>query len=230
MTFETVRTLMTLWPILALLFAGLEIVALRRNLPQLETLAKPAVTVCLFLWLYTTTGLQGDLLWFGLAILLSLAGDMLLMIPGDRMFVPGLVMFLLAHIGYLAGFQEQLLNPTGWSFILLFFVFLNGIRLLRRIVGAMRGGGQDRLVTPVIMYGLVISLMLYAAMSTMFNPAWGTGAAFLVSAGAFLFWISDLILAWNKFVSPFTNSRLYNMLAYHLGQIGLIAGVISQFG
>ena len=67
------------------------------------------------------------------------------------------------------------------------------------------------------------------ALSTIFDPAWSTGAAFLVSAGAFLFYLSDLILAWNKFVSPLQNSRIYNMLTYHLGQIGLIAGVVSQF-
>jgi hypothetical protein len=67
-------------------------------------------------------------------------------------------------------------------------------------------------------------------MSTIFDPAWETGAAFLVTAGAFLFWISDLVLAWNKFVSPLPNSRMLNILAYHLGQIGLVAGVIFQFG
>jgi uncharacterized membrane protein YhhN len=221
---------MGIWPILAVIFAGLEVLALRKNVPQLEYLAKPAVMVCLLLWLFTTTGLQGQLLWFGVGILFSLAGDILLMIPADRLFIPGLIMFLLAHISYLAGFQEQLLNPSGWSFILLFVIFLNGYRLLRRIVGAMRAGGHDRWVTPVIAYGLVISLMLYAALSTIFDPAWGTGAAFLVSAGAFLFYISDLILAWDKFVSPFQNSRIFNMLTYHLGQIGLVAGVISQFG
>ena len=221
---------MVIWPILAVIFAGLEVLALRKNVPQLEYLAKPAVMVCLLLWLFTTTGLQGPLLWFGVGILFSLAGDVLLMISLDRLFVPGLVMFVLAHICYLAGFQEQLLNPTGWSFILLFVIFLNGYRLLRRIAGAMRAGGHDRWVTPVIVYGLVISLMLYAAISTIFDPAWGTGAAFFVSAGAFLFYISDLILAWDKFVSPFQNSRIYNILTYHLGQIGLIAGVISQYG
>ena len=221
---------MVIWPILAIFFTGLEAFALRKNLHRLETIAKPAVMVCLFLWLFTTTGLQGPFLWFGVGILFSLAGDILLMISLDRFFVPGLAMFLLAHISYLAGFQEQLLNPTGWSFILLFFIFLNGYRLLRRIVAAMRAGGHDRVVTPVIVYGLVLSLMLYAALSTIFDPAWGTGAAFFVSAGAFLFYISDLILAWNKFVSPFQNSRIFNMLAYHLGQIGLIAGVISQSG
>jgi uncharacterized membrane protein YhhN len=220
---------MVIWPILAVIFAGLEVLALRKNAHQLEYIAKPAVMVCLLLWLFTTTGLQGHVLWFGVGILFSLAGDILLMTRGDRLFILGLIIFLLAHISYLAGFQEQLLNPTGWSFILLFVIFLNGYRLLRRIAGAMRAGGHARWVTPVIVYGLVISLMLYTALSTIFDPVWGTGAAFLVSAGAFLFYISDLILAWDKFVSPFQNSRIFNMLAYHLGQIGLVAGVISQF-
>jgi uncharacterized membrane protein YhhN len=86
------------------------------------------------------------------------------------------------------------------------------------------------LVYPVIVYAIVITVMLYAAMTTITNPAWTTRAAFFVSVGAFLFYISDLILAWNKFVSPIKNGRLLNIAAYHLGQIGLIAGVIGQFG
>ena len=70
---------------------------------------------------------------------------------------------------------------------------------------------------------------LYAAMSTIYDPAWTNAAAALVSVGAFLFWISDLILAWNKFVSPAKLGRTFNVLTYQLGQISLIAGVISQF-
>jgi len=50
------------------------------------------------------------------------------------------------------------------------------------------------------------------------------------SGGAFLFYISDIILAWNKFVAPIQYGRIYNIAAYHLGQIMLIAGVIAQFG
>lgn len=221
---------MIIWPILALAFAGLEALAVRRNLARLEYIAKPAVMVCLFLWLILEGGLQNNLLWFGLGILFSLVGDILLMVSFDRLFIPGLVAFLLAHLSYLIGFQEQLLNITVWSFLLLFFIFLNGVRLLRRIVSAMRASRQDGLVYPVIVYSLVISLTLYAAMSTIFDPAWGTRAAFFVSAGAFLFWLSDLILAWNRFVSPIKNGRIINILTYHLGQISLIAGVISQFG
>lgn len=221
---------MIVWPILALVFAGLEVLALRQNWSRLEYIAKPGVMVCLLLWLVLAGGLQNNLLWFGIGIIFSLLGDILLMVSFNRLFIPGLVAFLLAHMSYLIGFREQLLNVTAWSFILLFFIFLNGIRLLRRIVSAMRANRQDRLVYPVIVYSLVVSLMLYAALSTIFDPAWGTSAAFFVSAGAFLFWLSDLILAWNKFVSPIHNGRVFRVLAYHLGQIGLIAGVISQFG
>jgi uncharacterized membrane protein YhhN len=67
-------------------------------------------------------------------------------------------------------------------------------------------------------------------MSTLSDPAWKAGAAVFVGAGAFLFWGSDLMLGWNKFVSPLRSGRLPIIVSYQLGQIMLIAGVISQFG
>ena len=221
---------MILWLIPALLFAALETVAVSKNLRRLEYVAKPAVIVCLFLWLYAVTGLQGNPFWFGLGILFSLLGDVLLMpAPGD-LFLFGLIAFLFAHISYITGFWQEIATTSAWSLILLMFLAMGASRLLWRIVGAMRAKGQNRLIIPVVVYGIVLSVMLYAAMSTMYDPVWKTNAALFVSLGAFLFWISDLILAWNKFVSPIKNGRVINMALYHLGQIGLIAGVISQFG
>lgn len=220
---------MYIWPILAFAAASWEAIMIWKDSNKFEVVAKPAVMVFLFLWLYTSTGLQGNTLWFGIGILLSLVGDMLLLSYSDRMFILGLAAFLFAHVSYLMGFKEELLHPTAWSFILIVFILINGFRLLRRIVGAMRTTGQTALIFPVTIYSLVISLMLYAAMSTIFDPAWETGAAFFVSSGAFLFYISDLILGWNRFVSPVKNGPVLNIITYHLGQIGLIAGVISQF-
>ena len=217
------------WLILALIFASLEWLAVWNGWQRLEYFAKPAVMVCLFLWLYASTGLQGNMLWFGLGILFSLAGDVLLMISGERMFLFGLIAFLLTHLSYILGFKEELTNPTAWSLILMIIILVNSQRLIRRITGAMRAKRQNALVRPIIVYGLVISLMLYAAISTIYDPAWKTNAALFVSLGAFLFYISDLILAWNKFVSPMKNARIFNIVTYQLGQIGLIAGVISQF-
>ena len=116
--------------------------------------------------------------------------------------------------------------------ILLLIVMLSvsAVRVMRRIVSAIRAKGQARMVNPVSLYSTVITVVLYAAMTTISNPEWSTSASFLVSVGALLFYISDLILAWNKFVSPIKNGRMINIGLYHLGQIGLIAGVISQFG
>lgn len=217
-----------LWLSLALIAALFEAIAVQTQNRKMELFAKPAAMLLLLIWLYTSTGFHGDAFWFGLGLFFSLIGDVLLLSSTDQMFMLGLIAFLLTHIFYLIGFKNELLHFTAWSFVLMFFIYINGLRLLRRILAAMRLKGLDRLSAPVIVYGLVISLMLYAAMSTIFDPSWKTSATFLVSAGAFLFYISDLILAWNKFVSPMKNGPAANIITYYLGQIGLIAGVISQ--
>ncbi|MEW6286486.1 MAG: lysoplasmalogenase [Chloroflexota bacterium] len=221
---------MNLWLILAFVFAALQVMVLRKALGRLEYLTKPAVMICLFLWLYTVTGLQGLAFWFGLGVLFSLAGDVFLMFPQERWFLYGLVAFLLAHIAYLAGFQNELKAFGFWQAVLLAILSVGGVRLMRRLIPSIRAGGQSRLVAPVILYAAVISAMLYAAMTTLSNPAWKAGASLLVSGGAFLFYLSDIVLAWNKFVAPIQNGRIINIALYHLGQIGLIAGVIGQFG
>ena len=220
---------MYIWLVLVFIFASLEALAVSKNLEGLEYLAKPAVMVCLFLWLYSSTGLQGNTFWFGVGILFSLAGDVLLMISLDRLFLFGLAAFLFGHLSYITGFKDELGTVSAWSLLLLVFIAVSVIRMMRRIVGAMRAKGENNLVYPVIIYGSVISMMLYAAMSTIYDPAWKTSAALFVSLGAFLFCASDVILAWDKFVSPVKNGRVFNIVTYYLGQIGLVAGVISQF-
>jgi len=184
--------------------------------------------ICLFLWLLANTGLQGHAFWFGAGILFSLAGDVLLSL--ETMFLPGLVAFLLAHLSYIVGFREEILTLTAWSLILALFIAVNIGRLLGRIVETMRSKGENKLVFPVLVYGTIISVMLYAAMSTISNSAWKNSAALFISVGAFFFCVSDAILAWNKFVAPVRNGRVWNIVLYYLGQIGLIAGVIAQFG
>jgi len=221
---------MNIWLLLAFVFAALEALAVWKSLIKLEYVAKPAVMISLFIWLYVHTGLQGLTFWFGLGILFSLAGDVFLMLSLDSMFIYGLIAFLFAHVAYLFGFQNELMEVNSWSVLLIVMLSVSAVRVVKRIVSAIRAKGQNRLVVPVVIYSTVISVMLYAAMTTIANPAWKSNASFLVSAGAFLFYISDLILAWNKFVSPIKNGRVLNIAAYHLGQIGLIAGVISQLG
>jgi uncharacterized membrane protein YhhN len=220
----------TMFWIIALLFAALESLALWKKRTRLEYLAKPAVMIVLFLWLWTSTGLGGAALWFGLGILLSFTGDVLLMISLDRLFLAGLVTFLLAHLAYLIGFNIPIPEISGWGFVLAVIVGLGGVRVIRRIIAPLAASGQGRMRMPIMIYGAVISLMLLSALMKMTDITWNANAAALVGVGAFLFYVSDIILAWNKFVAPIQHGRIYNIGAYHLGQITLIAGVIAQLG
>jgi uncharacterized membrane protein YhhN len=220
---------MNIFLIAAFVFAALEALALWKNNPRLEVVAKPAVMIALFLWLWTAAGLNGALLWFGLGILLSLVGDVLLMLSLDRYFLAGLIAFLLAHVAYVIGFNTPLPEVTAWGFLLAIMIGIGGTRIIRRIVAPLPTQGQAGLRIPILVYGSVISLMLLSAMLKLTDTSWQAGAAFLVAFGAFLFYLSDIILAWLKFIAPIHNGRIYNILAYHLGQIALIAGVVMQF-
>ena len=213
----------------AFVFAVLEGVALQKNWSKLEWLAKPAVMLCLFVWLFTTVGLSGATLWFGLGILLSLLGDILLMISLDRFFLYGLITFLLAHVFYVIGFNIPIPGISAWSVILAILIGWGGARVIRRILTSVAASGNVRMRLPIIVYSVVISVMLLSAMIKLNDLSWNAGASLLVALGAFLFYISDVILAWNKFVAPIQHGRIYNIAAYHLGQITLIAGVIVQY-
>lgn len=221
---------MTLFLIAALVFAGLESLALKKQWFALEIVAKPGVMIVLFVALFTTTGLEGARFWFGLGILLSLVGDVFLMLSVDRFFMAGLISFLLAHLAYIVGFNIPLPEVSAWGLVLAIMIGWGGVRVIRRIVDSLSAKGQTRLRIPVLVYALVISLMLLSAALKLTDLSWNAGASLLVSIGAFLFYISDIILAWNKFVAPIQNGRIYNIGAYHLGQIALIAGVLIQFG
>lgn len=215
--------------VFAFIFAGLESLALYKSWHKLEYVVKPAVMVCLLIWLVTTVGLQGALLWFGIGIIFSLAGDIFLLFI-DRFFMFGLIAFLLAHIFYLVGFNVPFPESLGvWGFGVAIVIGLGAVRLLRRIVDGVRVN-QPGLTIPVIVYSAVITLMLLSALLTLYRPEWASLPAYLVSLGAFLFYVSDIILAWNRFVSPIKNSRMMNIGAYHLAQIAIMVGVAMQFG
>src|SRR5690349_326477 len=135
---------MSLWLNLALFFAALELFAVSKNLQGLEYIAKPAVMLFLFLWLHLTNGSRGVTFWFEWGILFSLVGDVLL-ISSERMFLMGLIAFLLTHITYLTGFFEADLTITVWSLILAVIITMSISRLLRSIVGAMQMRGEKGL-------------------------------------------------------------------------------------
>ncbi|MEW5828929.1 MAG: lysoplasmalogenase [Chloroflexota bacterium] len=220
---------MSIWLILAVLAAVLQAVVFRAGLKQWQYLTKPAVMVFLFAWLVTATGPGGAALWFGAGMLLCLAGDILLIFE-DRFFVFGLAAFLLGHVAYVVGFNIPLPEFDFFGLLLAVFIAILGGQVFRKIQAGLVEKKMLRLRRPVMAYTVVISMMLLSAMLTLFRTDWRPGAALLAAAGAGAFMVSDVILAFNKFVSPIRNGRMLNIGVYHLGQILLAAGVVSQFG
>jgi uncharacterized membrane protein YhhN len=216
---------------LAILTALTEWLAVYKNWRRVEFIAKPGVMVFLFAWFMLTSGLRGPVVWFGLGILLSLVGDIFLILSNERRwFLFGLGAFLLAHVAYILGFNTPPPPFSGMTFVIAMMVLISALPLVRRILLGVAQKGLRRLVEPVRIYATVISLMLFSALITLFRTDWLSVPAYLVSLGAVLFITSDMLLAWNKFVKPIRRGRLVLMITYHLGQMALIAGAVGQFG
>ncbi len=81
--------------VVAAVFAVGNWIAVARGTKPLEYVCKPATLAALVGVALTLDPVHSDVrAWFVAALVLSLAGDVFLMLPGDR-FIPGLISFLL---------------------------------------------------------------------------------------------------------------------------------------
>jgi len=153
--------------------------------------------------------------WFVAALLLSLAGDVLLMVPQD-LFVFGLAAFLLGHIAYVMGMHVD--GVDGTRFLIGIVVVMAVLAVLgTMILRGVRAGPEPKLAGPVVAYMVVISAMVASAI--------GVGS-FAAIVGASLFYVSDAFIAWNRFVRETRQARLTIMVTYHLAQAGLVLSLI----
>lgn len=186
---------------------------------RLEYLTKPTAMVLLTgvaLALDPAAGEGGRRAWFVLALLLSLAGDVFLMLPADR-FVAGLGSFLLAHIAYTAGF---LVHPPDGAAVAIaaLIVIVVAPTLAAPVVWSLRRAHRE-LTAPVVVYMLVISTMVVLALAT--GIVWA-------GVGAVLFFVSDYLIARDRFIRHLPWAPLAIMVLYHLGQLGLVLSLTSS--
>ncbi len=162
------------------------------------------------------------------ALVFSLAGDVFLMLPRD-LFVAGLASFLLAHVSYVAALNTpRVPGPSaGLVVAATLGVAAVSIPMWLRIRGGLSRSSRQALVPPVTAYVLVISAMVVFAILTLGRPGWSAGRSALAAAGAVLFYASDGMIGWSRFVSDFPGSRVLIMVSYHLGQIGLVLGLLG---
>jgi alkenylglycerophosphocholine/alkenylglycerophosphoethanolamine hydrolase len=154
------------------------------------------------------------------------------------MFIFGLLVFLLGHICYILGLNmvPPFTNVAGLAMAVILGNWMAIITLILlavylvwfypKLASGLRANEKNSLKIPVLIYSLVISLMVYSAVMTWYRAGWSTMAALSVSVGALLFFASDSILAWDRFLNPLPHARFRVMLTYHLGQIGIILGAM----
>jgi len=214
------------WP--AVLAAVVDWLAVWRGWERVRWVTKPGTLILLIAWFSSVGGWAGPLALFGVGLVFSLLGDVFLMLPA-QFFLAGGGAFFAAHGFYIAGFSSQPLSLRAEAALPVLavagvYVLVNG-----RIQAGIREQKQTQMSLPVALYAGVISLMLLMALSTFARPAWGQFPALLVSLGAGLFFISDSILAFDRFAKPIRFGDMMVMVTYHLGQFCIAAGVLAQF-
>ena len=184
---------------------------------RLEYVTKPltmALLVSVALALQPAS--EGRRWWFVAAGVLSLAGDVFLMLPGDR-FVPGLASFLLAHLAYVGGMLVD--PPDGTAIVVAALVIgVAAATLAAPVVWSLRRDHRP-LTGPVVAYMAVITAMVVLAVASGDERA---------AVGAALFFVSDYLIARTRFIRPLVWAPVAIMVLYHLGQAGLITSLRAR--
>lgn len=142
----------------------------------------------------------------------GLVGDVCLAIPGNMAFRAGLVSFLVGHILYMVAFIgiTESAQWTSPAYLLIGAVSVGIFLWLRRRLGKM--------LIPVVLYIIVISVMLAAAWAAFLNAALNGTGAWFVFIGALCFYASDIVVARDKFIDSQFVNRLVGLPLYYAGQ------------
>ena len=206
------------WALLALgaLLAVGNWIAVATGRKPLEYVCKPGTLAALVGVALTLDPTHGDMrAWFVVALVLSLAGDVFLMLPSDR-FVAGLASFLLAHVAYVVGLTRHGGSARALVVAAIPVVLVTGV-LGARFLRAARASGHGELIGPVVAYMAVIAAMVTTALAS---------GVVLAAVGAVLFMASDALIAETRFVGQRTWAPLVIIVTYHLGQAGLTLSLV----
>lgn len=185
---------------------------------------KPLLLLLLFLMVYSAKAFQTKTLLL-VALSFSWLGDVLLIFTeyDPNFFILGLISFLISHVLYILLFNKQVASkPMNKGLMALGVFFVAGyltifLTTILPYLGALK--------IQVIVYGLVISLMLIAAIRGAL--VWQQNANALLLFGATAFVASDSILAFNKFYEPFAFAGFLIMATYLAAQYCISIGILK---
>jgi uncharacterized membrane protein YhhN len=156
-------------------------------------------------------------------LLLSMGGDIFLALPQGKMFLFGLVSFLLGHLFYILAFFSVAETST-WTWIGLLTVCVLSIWIyswLRPHLGSMN--------LPVLFYVIIISIMVSGAWTVLGDPHLARSGRIMVFVGALIFYFSDVFVARDRFIERQFLNRLIGLPLYYAGQF-LLAFSVGLLG
>src|SRR5512140_2843802 len=179
--------------------------------PMVIAIFKPLTTVLIIAIALLPGTVPGDpyASAIAVALVLSLAGDILLMFP--QRFLQGLGAFLLAHIVYVVAFHAGI-QAAAFPLVLL-AVAAVAASMLRYLWGAL----DPHFKGPVAVYVIMVGLMAALAIGRFLGQP--SGSTRLAAAGAVLFMCSDAMLALNRFRRPFRQAELGVLSTYFAAQL-----------
>lgn len=178
--------------------------------PQVIVIVKPMLMLSL-LWYYVANTSK-RIKFYILALVFSFFGDVFLLNKDFTFFIAGLLSFLIAHFFYISIVYKMLqkvsfnqlskaILPNSIILIVLLNVLFPGLGVLK---------------IPVIIYALTLCSFSTVALLYYFQNK--TRQGLLILAGAFLFVISDSVLALNMFYKAYSFFPLLIMSTYLVAQ------------
>ncbi|MGD9319946.1 MAG: lysoplasmalogenase [Desulfobacteraceae bacterium] len=154
-----------------------------------------------------------------MGLIFCLIGDVCLALPQQKMFLLGLVSFLIGHIFYVFGFFS-VTHTSTWTWVgSLVVLLVSGMVYwwLRPHLGEMK--------IPVVIYIIVISIMISGACSLLGHRHLAQSGRVMAFVGAVSFYFSDVFVARDRFLKQEFLNRLVGLPMYYAGQFLLAFSV-----
>lgn len=214
------------WIVVFFIALAADLIFIYSNAETWRNISKPLVTISLVIYfIYRVTGIESPLKkWIISGLIFSCLGDIFLLFQKDnRFFLFGLSAFLLAHLMYIFFFHQvriiERLRGKAWLLlpIAVYYAFI--ITLLSPYL--------DEMKIPVRIYAVVISFMFMLALHMLYTS--NKKAGWYMAGGAFIFVISDSLLALDKY-KVYDVPDTIIMLTYAIAQLLIVKGAADYIG
>jgi uncharacterized membrane protein YhhN len=214
-----------------------EIFARTSGRDDLEMIVKPLLMPLLIIWFVRSAAIISPLeRWTIIALIFSWGGDVFLLFAdkAEYWFMAGLGSFLVGHLCYIQAFRQGPFLPAKTTFgeqapprglRTILWATLPVLGFAGLLIWNILPGLGDMMI-PVLVYASVISAMALAALNRYRKVP--TYSFSLVSTGALVFVLSDSMIAWNRFHTPFESAGTLIMLTYIAAQLLITTGILAQ--